>query len=368
MSLNKCDEGALGCPVEAAMWAAIKTRDAKALSELLAARPALALVLDPGGNSPIVVAAKRRSASCVKLLARESSAPKLNACLVISAELGDLATLKALTEMVAQPALGRALRAAAVAGKARCVAFLAPLCDVAKDWPSALAQACSTGKAECASLLLDGVGEGAIFRGLELAALGGHLPCVKALASASRGGEAHSRALMLAARLGDAECLEILLEFSDSKQARSDALAWAARCGAEDCVRMLIPVSDPLACSSAALRSAAACGHEGCLRLLIPVSEARACESYALKVAASNGHLSCVKALVEVSDVSLDGGYTALGFSQKAGHEHIAEFLKGWAFSDSERKDIIKALNELGKSGAPDCAPAAGASSARRRL
>ena len=120
--------------------------------------------------------------------------------------------------------------------------------------------------------------------------------------------------LFTKAAAGDtAGCSLLLANGANPQSESSRALFLAAMNGHVACVRQLIPISNPTAENSIALRWAAMNGHAECVSLLIPVSDPTAEKSQALMNATLNNHLECVKLLFPVSWPAIEKG---LIFSQ----------------------------------------------------
>lgn len=113
----------------------------------------------------------------------------------------------------------------------------------------------------------------------------------------------YSLGLMRAAEAGDADQVsECLARGADPLCGNSRAIRMAALEGHVECVKLLIPASNPKANNSYVLCWAASNGHIECLRLLAPRSGSKVDNSRALRCAAAGGHAECVKILIPISN------------------------------------------------------------------
>jgi hypothetical protein len=144
---------------------------------------------------------------------------------------------------------------------------------------------------------------------------------LSALAQALDGGAdalaGDSEALGVAALNGHVDCVRLLIPASDAKARQSYALRWAAHEGRRDCVELLIPASDPLARDSYALRMAAQHGHAECVKLLIEVSAPKARDSLALRWAGGGAWACAVREAVAAGERSFGAGR---GRIERGGH------------------------------------------------
>jgi hypothetical protein len=145
---------------------------------------------------------------------------------------------------------------------------------------------------------------------LTLAAWGGHLPVVQALAPLSPPEHLSSEdfrvPLTVAAEEGHLPVVRFLFSFSDAGT-QLTALEKAAEYGHADLVRWLAEACALQPDQATPLQYAAEHGRVDAIRVLLPLTNARANDSYAFTLAVCNGHWEVAELLWPVSDGGCDG-------------------------------------------------------------